>query len=113
MCCCADCRDLTTAGLETDISSLGAILVYAATGRSPFGEGSTQALSYREVDAGLKMTGVPESLYAMVTAMLDEDPTQRPTPQQIIDDLDTHAPTTAYGSWLPTSHTADIMNRCQ
>ena len=36
-------------GPASDVFSLGAVLVYAATGEGPFGDGPTQALIYRVV----------------------------------------------------------------
>src|SRR5262245_38057481 len=36
-------------GTASDVFSLGAVLVYAATGQGPFGDGPTQALMYRVV----------------------------------------------------------------
>ncbi|MFF9147245.1 serine/threonine-protein kinase [Streptomyces sp. NPDC014861] len=74
-------------GLEvtpaSDVFSLGAILVYAATGHLAFpGEGATAmlAVAYETPD----MDGVPDGLRALIEACLDKTPENRPSPEGIL-----------------------------
>ncbi|MFB7343516.1 serine/threonine-protein kinase [Streptomyces hydrogenans] len=46
-------------GPPSDVFALGAVLVYAATGKGPFGEGSVPALLYRVVHDHPTLDGVP------------------------------------------------------
>jgi eukaryotic-like serine/threonine-protein kinase len=96
-------------GPETDMFSLGATLVYAATARSPFGDGPTPALLYRVVSQEPDITGVPESLRDMIAACLHKEPARRPTTQQILEYLDANAPAPTAGGWLPPHYTDAIV----
>ena len=96
-------------GPETDMFSLGATLVFAATGRSPFGDGPTPALLYRVVSTDPDITGVPESLRDMISACLSKEPARRPTTQQISDYLAHNAPAPTTGGWLPPAYTDAIV----
>ncbi|MER6776198.1 MULTISPECIES: serine/threonine-protein kinase [unclassified Streptomyces] len=70
-----------------DVFSLGAVLVYAATGRSPFLTGgeelSLPALLYRIVHDEPVLDGVPRSLLALVGECLAKDPAARPTAEEV------------------------------
>ncbi|MCO5973866.1 serine/threonine-protein kinase [Actinoallomurus sp. WRP6H-15] len=68
----------------SDVFSLGAVLAYAATGRSPFGAGATPALLYRVVHNPPDLSDVPAALLPLVSACLDKRPAARPTVQQIL-----------------------------
>ncbi|WP_328940459.1 serine/threonine protein kinase [Streptomyces sp. NBC_00250] len=84
----------------SDVFCLGAVLVYAATGRQPFGGtagGSPHALMFRVVQEEPDVTGVPDTLTALVHACLSKDPTARPTPRQIAEATGT----LPAGTWLP------------
>ena len=96
-------------GPETDMFSLGATLVYAATARSPFGDGPTPALLYRVVSQEPDITGVPDSLRDMIAACLHKEPARRPTTQQILEYLDANAPAPTTGGWLPPTYTDAIV----
>ncbi|MCZ4098417.1 serine/threonine protein kinase [Streptomyces sp. So13.3] len=82
-----------------DVFSLGSVLVYAATGRLPFGsaELGPHALMFRAAEEEPDLTGVPQALTGLVTACLDKDPQRRPTAEQLA--AGTH--TDADGPWLP------------
>ncbi|MEU5640921.1 protein kinase domain-containing protein [Streptomyces milbemycinicus] len=66
------------AGPAADVFSLGCVLVFAATGRGPFGAGNTAEILYRAVHAPPLLDGVPDGLRPLAAACLDKDPTRRP-----------------------------------
>ncbi|MFI5579361.1 bifunctional serine/threonine protein kinase/MFS transporter [Streptomyces sp. NPDC051822] len=70
-----------------DVFCLGAVLVYAATGRLLFGATDTglNAHLFRIAEEEADLTGVPDSLVALVRACLEKDPAKRPTPAQVIE----------------------------
>ncbi|WP_333766827.1 serine/threonine-protein kinase [Streptomyces sp. IBSBF 2435] len=74
-----------TEGMSTesgDVFALGAVLVYAATGRGPFsrpGENASAALLYRVVHEEPGLDGVPEALLPLMRACLAKRPEDRPT----------------------------------
>ncbi|MFJ7130304.1 bifunctional serine/threonine protein kinase/MFS transporter [Streptomyces sp. NPDC098101] len=89
-------RELTPA---SDVFCLGAVLVYAATGRLLFGATDTglHAHLFRIAEEEPDLTGVPESLVDLVRACLEKDPAGRPTPEQIAARTDGDE----RGVWLP------------
>ncbi|MFE1308624.1 serine/threonine-protein kinase [Streptomyces sp. NPDC058755] len=94
---------VTAAG---DVFSLGSVLVYAATGRSPFqgaGEGGVHALLFRIAYEQPELSGVPEVLRALVLGCLAKDPVDRPTVPELVE-LTRRAPE---GAWLP----AELLRR--
>ena len=62
----------------SDVHSWGATMAFAATGRSPFGSGSYEAIFYRIVSGRPDLSGVPGPLVALLTAALATDPARRP-----------------------------------
>ena len=94
---------VTTAG---DVFSLGSVLVYAATGRSPFqgpGEGGVHALLFRIAYEEPELGGVPEVLHDLVSRCLAKDPAARPTVPELVE-MTRGAPE---GAWLP----AELLRR--
>ncbi|MFE2096127.1 serine/threonine-protein kinase [Streptomyces sp. NPDC059468] len=85
-----------------DVFSLGSVLAYAATGRSPFqgaGEGGLHAQLFRIAYEEPDLTGVPEVIADLVRRCLAKHPDDRPTVPELID-LTLRAPA---GAWLPAS----------
>jgi serine/threonine protein kinase len=74
-------------GPEADIFAWGVTVAYAATGRSPFGGGSTHSVLYRIMYGDPDIARVPDSLLPLVEATLIKDPQSRPTAQQLLDRL--------------------------
>nr|WP_026119432.1 serine/threonine-protein kinase [Nocardiopsis ganjiahuensis] len=68
-----------SAAPSADLFAWGALVAYAATGRAPFGSGSTDSLAHRVLSRPPDLTGVPEPLLPLVAAALDPDPRRRPT----------------------------------
>jgi hypothetical protein len=66
-------------GPPSDIFSLGAVLAFAATGRGPFGSGSTPALVYRVVHDVPQLDLVPAEIRPLIERCLAKDPAGRPT----------------------------------
>ncbi|MER7015157.1 serine/threonine-protein kinase [Saccharopolyspora sp. NPDC000359] len=86
-------------GPPSDVFSLGAVLVFAATGSGPFGEESTAALLYRVAHSEPDLSGVPDGLRPLLAACLAKNPAARPTPGQMLDEIGESSP---HGDqWLP------------
>ena len=68
-----------------DVFSLGAVATYAATGRSPFLQGSPAAVLYRIVHAPPDLEGCPAGLRDLIERCLAKDPAARPAPSDIMD----------------------------
>ncbi|MFJ4776753.1 serine/threonine-protein kinase [Streptomyces sp. NPDC088762] len=77
----------TVAAAPADVFSLAAVLVHAATGRSPFlaqgEELHLPALLYRIVHDEPLLDGVPEPLLPLVRECLAKDPDRRPTAEEV------------------------------
>ncbi|MFI7287957.1 protein kinase [Streptomyces anulatus] len=67
-----------------DVFALGAVLVFAATGGSPFGSATPAVLLYRAVHEDPDLTGVPDEVREVVAACLEKDPGLRPTVGQVL-----------------------------
>jgi predicted Ser/Thr protein kinase len=88
----------TKIGPQSDVFALGAVLVYAATGRGPFGDGSTASLVYRVVHQEPDLSQVPPALLPLIVPCLVRDPDHRPTPARLLATIDVpHLDDT----WLP------------
>ncbi|MCX4680511.1 ABC transporter substrate-binding protein [Streptomyces sp. NBC_01433] len=70
-------------GPACDVFSLGCVLVYAATGRRPFGEGAAAGVLFRTVHEEPDLRGLPPGLRALTAACLAKDPAARPTADQV------------------------------
>ncbi|WP_439675445.1 serine/threonine protein kinase [Embleya sp. MST-111070] len=104
-----DGRDI---GPASDVFSLGSVLVFAATGAGPFGEGSGQALMYRIVAQEPRLDGLPAWLREVVVACLTKHAGSRPSPAEVLAAL---APEgtgdLVAGNWLPADLTAALSRR--
>ncbi|WP_411104460.1 MFS transporter [Streptomyces sp. cmx-4-9] len=96
-------RELTPV---SDVFCLGAVLVYAATGRMLFGARDTglNAHLFRVAEEEADLTGVPESLAALVGACLHKDPARRPLPEEVAE----RTAADAAGEWLPGAVLAQL-----
>jgi hypothetical protein len=89
-----------------DVFSLGSVLAFAATGRSPFGIGPEVVVLQHIASEPADLTGVPASLRGLVAACLEKNPAERLTVTEILDRL-TAADTSR--RWPPPA-IVDIIN---
>ncbi|MDT7843414.1 protein kinase domain-containing protein [Streptomyces justiciae] len=77
--------------IRSDVFSLAGTLVYAVTGRAPFGDGTGVDVMHRVAyeNANPEVVGeisaADPDLGHLLTACLAKEPEQRPTPQELID----------------------------
>lgn len=62
-----------------DVYAWGGVVLFAGTGRMPFGEGPTPVILYRLVYHEPDLTGLDEGLRPLVEQAMSKDPAQRPT----------------------------------
>ncbi|WP_406059404.1 serine/threonine-protein kinase [Streptomyces sp. NBC_01077] len=74
-------------GPAADVFALGSVLVHAATGHGPFDSDSPYIVAYQVVHDEPDLTGVPAELAPLVARCLAKEPTERPTPAQIMSAL--------------------------
>ena len=86
-------------GPPSDVFSLASVLVFAATGRGPYGEGTQAELLYRVAHQGPSLDGVPPQVRRLVEPCMAADPERRPTTSDLIEHLGGARP--AVG-WLRT-----------
>lgn len=81
-----------------DLFTLGAVLAFAASGKRPFGSGTSQEMLCRVVTADPDLSAVPPPLHPMIAALLQKDPARRPDADEVVRRIG------ALGSgpdWLP------------
>jgi serine/threonine protein kinase len=80
-------QDPTQVSVASDVFSLGATLVYAATGHAPYlGETTADVLVLLATEPP-DLAGLPEELTDLVTECLDRTPRQRPSPAALLGRL--------------------------
>jgi serine/threonine protein kinase len=67
-----------------DVFALGALAVYAATGRAAFGDGPELAVMYRVRHGAPALDGCPARLRPIVEQCLAKKPADRPSPAEIV-----------------------------
>ena len=92
-------------GPPSDVFSLGALLTFAGTGQGPFGAGSAAALLYRVVHNPPSTEGLPEQVKLLAERCMRKDAGQRPTPVQLLTELEAAAPVEG---WLPQPITEQL-----
>jgi eukaryotic-like serine/threonine-protein kinase len=100
-------QDVGPAG---DVFSLGAVLAFAATGRSAYGDGAVShaALLYQVVHGEPDLTDVPPSLLGLIRACLLKDPARRPAPAEIVAALAPQGVDGVLHDWLPSAVASTI-----
>ena len=74
-------------GPAGDVFALGAVLVFAATGRPAYGSGHPASVHYRVVYEEPGLQGVPAALEPLVRDCLCRDPAGRPDPATLVSTL--------------------------
>ena len=77
----------------SDLFALGAVLVFAASGRGPFATGNPASMLHRIVHEHPHIPPLPGPLHDVVRRCLARDPAQRPTPMEILQLLGPPVPT--------------------
>ena len=72
-------------GRPSDVFSLGGVIVFAATGAGPFGDGPQASMLYRVVHAAPVLGGVPDGLRELAAACLAKVPAERPELAALVD----------------------------
>jgi hypothetical protein len=87
----------------SDIFSLGAVLVFAATGEGPFGAGTPGAQLYRVVHSAPRLDRLSGQVRLLVERCLAKDQAERPTATQFLAELTAAHPSAAdLSDWLPS-----------
>ncbi|WP_052847780.1 serine/threonine-protein kinase [Streptomyces avicenniae] len=94
------CRGETLTA-ASDVFCLGSVLTFAATGRTPFGDvnSAMTALMLRIVQGQQDLDGVPEAVRPLIESCLAQDPTARPSLDQLLQF--TEIPDDGDEPWLP------------
>ncbi|MFJ8546249.1 protein kinase [Streptomyces sp. NPDC093586] len=92
-----------------DVFALAGVLVFAATGRAPFGYGQAADLLYRVRYAEADLDGVPASLAQVLTPCLSKNPQERPRTEDLAARL--HDGSGEFADHLPDVLLADIGRR--
>ena len=80
-------RDTREASVASDVYSLGATLLFAATGHPPYAGASVMDVLARLATEEPDLSGLPGELSELVTACMDRVPRQRPTSSAILVQL--------------------------
>src|SRR3984885_7287702 len=92
-------------GPPSDVFSLASVLVFAATGKGPYGDGTQAELLYRVAHQVPSLDGVPPQVRALVEPCMAADPGRRPTTSDLVEHLG--GTRTAVG-WLRTETIAAV-----
>ena len=84
-------RDSSRASPASDVFSLGATLVYAATGHPPYQGETVMDVLVRLATEPPDLTGLPEELYELIAACLERVPRDRPSDTAILSRLGSFA----------------------
>jgi serine/threonine protein kinase len=72
-------------GPASDVFAWGGVMVFAATGRRPFGGSTLPATAAAIMASEPDLTGLPASLRPVVAAALAKSPVARPTPSRLLE----------------------------
>jgi serine/threonine protein kinase len=80
-------RDTHEASVASDIYSLGATLLFAATGHPPYSGATMMDVLARLATEEPDLSGLPDELAGLVSACMDRVPRQRPTSSSMLNQL--------------------------
>jgi Protein kinase domain len=80
-------RDTRQATMASDIFSLGATMLFAATGHAPYQGETVMDVLVRLATEPPDLAGLPDDLDGIVRACLQRDPRQRPSPAAVLAHL--------------------------
>ena len=80
-------RDTHEASVASDIYSLGATLLFAATGHPPYAGATALDVLARLATEEPDLSGQPDELAGLITACMHRVPRQRPTPSSMLAQL--------------------------
>jgi serine/threonine protein kinase len=89
----------------SDVFALGATVYFAATGRTPFGEGPDATVLYRIVHEEPTLTDCPEPILSLVSRCLAKNPETRPSIKQVIETMTSDTESTTTSDTATTSDT--------
>ncbi|MFE7540471.1 protein kinase domain-containing protein [Streptomyces platensis] len=92
-----------------DVFALAGVLVFAATGRGPFGDGQPADLLYRVRYREPDLTGLPAALVPVLSRALAKDPAERPSTAELTAQL--HDGDGEFADLLPDAVLAEIGRR--
>ncbi|GAA1254896.1 hypothetical protein GCM10009665_51900 [Kitasatospora nipponensis] len=92
-------------GPASDVFAFACVLIFAATGRHPYGEGRPEVILYRTLHEKPNLTDVPADLVPFLTRCLALDPEERPDVLEAVRLLAVSADDTR---WLPAGVNALI-----
>ncbi|GAA4508602.1 MULTISPECIES: serine/threonine-protein kinase [Nonomuraea] len=72
------------ADAAADVFAWGALMVYASTGRPPFGTGAPDVLAYRVMSVDADLSGVPPRVRDLVRSALAKDRKARPATHELL-----------------------------
>jgi serine/threonine protein kinase len=75
------------AGTPADIFTWAVTVAFAASGQSPFGSGTSEAMLWRIMNQAPDIAAVPSGLRPLVEAALAKDPQARPAAPQLLAEL--------------------------
>ncbi|WP_083931794.1 serine/threonine-protein kinase [Nocardiopsis salina] len=89
----------------SDVFTWACLVAHAATGREPFGAGSTESVVTRVLDGRPDLDGVPGALVLIMERALDKDPGRRPRADELMRELavlvpDEAAPAVSPSGWV-------------
>ncbi|WP_305783419.1 serine/threonine-protein kinase [Symbioplanes lichenis] len=82
-----DPAHVATVSFPADIFAWGAVVAYAATGRTPFAAESPPATAMRILTQPPDLSGLDGPLRALVERALAKEPAERPTAREVLDAL--------------------------
>src|SRR5260370_5668222 len=80
-------RDTRQATMASDVYSLGATMLFAATGHGPYHGDTVMDVLVQLATGPPDLSGLPGSLTEIVRACVDRDPRKRPTPASVLAHL--------------------------